>query len=790
VVTCAAEVQKGDPVQERKIQRFFRNPAIARMIKRCNDFGAGGVSVAIGELAPGLLVNLDAVPLKYDGLDGTEIAISESQERMAVVVPADKTKEFIAAAAAENLDATVVAHVTEEAVLRQQWRGKTICELDRTLLDGGWAPRQAAVDMTVPADVRSYFTNMPAEITESTLADQWRENLQRLSVASQRGMQQRFDSTVGANSIVSPYGGMYQSTPSDVSVMRFPAEGATTAAITSASFDPELSTLSPFHGAMFAVIDSVARIVAAGGDPEKVRLTLQNYFGRLSDAQRWGQPFLAQLGAREAQKHLGTPAIGGKDSMSGTTKNTLDGSRIDVPPTLVSFAAGTMEESDVLPDHFQTFGSTVVQLPIILDEAGMPDWVHLKKTWQKIKELHELGSICSSRAVHAGGVAAALTKMALGNRVGFSLVPPKNPADLYVPSYGSIILELKMPDVLRSLGDIPYILLGRTQEGAAISTGRSKEDMSLPLMQLLRQWEKPLDSVFPLSPDQQGSGKNILRSSIMNKRGARPHGPSIARPRATVLTFPGTNCEMETAAAFERAGAAVRTELFVNRTRTAIKDSLKRFAEAMKDSHILAIPGGFSAGDQPDGSAKFIAAVLRNMRISDAVHEHLERGGLILGICNGFQALAKSCLLPSGHIRVQGSDDTTLVHNTNGHFLSMNSMHRVISTMSPWMSKFDHHETADFPIAHGEGRLINVSSDLWINGQVPFQYAARDGNVRDDFPSNPNGSQDAIAALTDPSGKIFGMMAHPERALPGLSMNIPTKRKGQKLFDGAISYFQ
>lgn len=789
VSTKGAEVQKGNPVIERHIQRLFTNPDVSRLIKRCNDFGAGGVSVAIGEVADGIDVYLDAIRLKYTGLDATEIAISESQERMTIVVSANDDEAFIAAAAAENLHAQIAGVVTERKALVMKRNGQTVCDLDRDFLSGGWAERSTNITLTDPGDVRAYFLNQPRDIQGMTLQEKWLSNLNRLSVASQRGLQQRFDSTVGANTVVGPFGGLYQATPSEAAVTSFPAEGAITRFATSESFDPELSIMSPYHGGMYAVIDSIAKLVASGASPENVRLTLQNYFEKLTDDERWGKPFLAQLGAREAQKHLHAPAIGGKDSMSGTFINRKTGERLDVPPTLVSFAVAVMQHSIPVPSSFEDSGNHVVHLKTLINEGGEPDWDMLLRTWRTVHKLQQIGAIRSAQAVHAGGIAAALTTMSLGNRVGMHLtnIPPDD--QLFSPLYGSLVVEVdKGENIDELLSDLPYSVLGTTTESPMLEFGDdSRKQRGLGLSLLQQRWEEPLDHVFPLAPENRGNEATIPGPIFVGQ--PKKAETRIARPRVSVLTFPGTNCEMETERAFNRAGGKASVSLFLNRRQSDIRESIERMARDILQSQIVAIPGGFSAGDQPDGSAKFIASVLRNERIKDALYEHIDRGGLVIGICNGFQALIKSCLLPNGKIRMLEANDPTLSHNDKGHFLSMNVRHSVVSTKSPWMSKFNVGESTDIPIAHGEGKLIQVPESVWTSGQVPFQYAGRDGIARNVFPDNPNGSDYSIAGLTDVTGRIFGMMGHPERAIEGRQVNIPTDRKGQRIFNAGIEYF-
>lgn len=789
--TAGSEVQKGNPVTERKIQRLFRNPSVSRLIKRCNDFGAGGVTVAVGELADGLNIYLDEVPLKYLGLDGTEIATSESQERMAVVIRRSDVADFTRFAEEENLEATVVATVTNDSRMKMQWRGKTICDLRRAFLAGGWAKRTADVDMQMPKDF-SFFSSLPDGIDPlSPLARQWEQNLQRLNVCSKRSMQQRFDSTVGANTIIQPYGGMYQSSPSEAAVVKFPVEGALTAVATSAGFDPELSSQSPFHGAVYAVVDAIARIVAAGGDAASVKLSLQNYFESLgNDSKRWGKPMLAQLGAYLAQSMLGVAAIGGKDSMSGSFTDATTGKRIDVPPTLVAFAVGVMESKRALQSSFQKPGHTIVHLTVPRDANDLPQWQILRDMWSRVTQHAGYGAIASAHAVHAGGVAAALTEMSFGNNTGAHLAhAPGSSTEWFTAQYGSMIVELsKHQDPSHLFQGLPYSVLGTTETTPNI---RLNGGLSTTLWHadLARAYESPLESVFPSTPSREGSGAVHQHPSSMRRVPVRRSRKRI-NPRVSILTFPGTNCEYETAAAFKRAGSScVDVPVFVNLNRKKILESLDHVAHSIARSHIVAIPGGFSAGDQPGGSGKFGAAVLRSPKVADALHDLVARDGLIIGICNGFQILLKSGLL-SGTIGECSKDSPTLTDNDIATYFSTNVMHRVKSLLSPWMRFFAIDELADFPIAHGEGKIIQVPSSVWKNGQVPFQYADRDGIVADRFPANPNGSQENIAALTDPTGRVFGIMAHPERAIKGLGVNVPTQRNGQKIFDAAVDYFQ
>lgn len=785
VALSGAEVQKGNPPEERKLLRFLTDPAVSRTIRRCNDFGAGGVSVAVGELADGVRIDLDAVPLKQEGLTGTEIAVSESQERMAVVVAAADADDFVRRAQAENLEATRIAAVTDDRTLTMTWRGHAICALDRALLDGGWAPRTAAADLRFPRDIGAFFA--PKENAALSPRGAWLAAIRNLNAASRRGLQMRFDSTVGANTVLHPYGGARQASPAEAAVSLFPAPGARTAMAMGAGFEPELSQESPFHGALHGVVDAAARLVATGADPRRIRFSLQNYFERPGDEpERWGKPLLAQLGARAAQRELG-PAIGGKDSMSGTFLDTATGRRLDVPPTLIAFSVAPLEGDAAVPSHFQEAGSTVLRLRVPIDDAGMPDWTALHRAWAAAHAMMNAGAVRSAHALRTGGIAAAVTEMAAGERIGVDLT--LDPSELTRPAYGSLLLETAAGrDLSAFLDGVTHDVLGTTTATARVRL--NGEDL-LGIENLAEEWERPLDAVYPRAPSAPGDDAPVTRPAVAMPPAARPVSLApVAHPQAAVLTFPGTNCERETASALERAGARASVPVFANRTPQSIRDSVERFARAIAAAQILVLPGGFSAGDEPDGSGKFIAAVLRSPRVSDAVEKFLEDGGLILGICNGFQGLVKSCLLPHGRIGALDEGGTTLARNEIGHFVSRNALHRVTSIRSPWMSGFAPDELADFPVAHGEGRLIHLPSDAWERGLVPFQYVGQDGEARMRFPDNPNGSPDAAAALTDESGRIFGMMAHPERAREGLSHNLPGERKGDRVFRAGVGYFR
>jgi len=789
--TCGAEVQKGNPPTERKLLRLFRNPEASRMIKKCNDFGAGGVSVAIGELTDGLKIDLDAVPKKYQGLDGTELAISESQERMAVVVAPEDAEPFCRLAAEENLEATVVAEVTSERRLQMYWRGKLIVDISRDFLNTSGVKQKASVFVQPPSEEENYFQKLPEKAAAALpdLKEAWLANLKDLNVCSQKGLVEMFDSTIGASTVLMPLGGKYQDTPAEGMVAKLPLlRGETkTATIMTFGYNPCLSRWSPFHGALYAVVEAVAKVAALGGDYRKSRLTLQEYFEKLGkDPSRWGKPFAALLGAFWAQKKIGIPAIGGKDSMSGSFMD------LSVPPTLVAFAVNVANACQVVSQEFKMPGSKVVLVPLRRDEHELPDFASLQRNFSKINELIRGGKVLASCTVRMGGVAAAVTKMAFGNRIGIVFSGALTPRQLFAPEYGSIVLEIK-PEVElpEAFGEVEYELLGYTQEKAAICLN----GLEIPLEEAYRAWEEPLEKIFPTRPPKKPPSVKADRSLFTGKppqRGGTPFAPA-ARPRVFIPVFPGTNCEYDTARCFEKAGALVDIFVIKNLTAADVESSSKEVARRISRSQIIMLPGGFSAGDEPDGSGKFIAVLFRNPRISEALMEFLrQKDGLMLGICNGFQALVKLGLLPYGKIMDPGEDSPTLTFNTIGRHVSRMVRTRVVSTLSPWFSNVEPGEIHTIPVSHGEGRFVaqkNLLEALFEAGQVATQYVDFDGNPSGDPLFNPNGSMEAIEGLTSPDGRILGKMGHSERIGPCVAVNVPGK-KDQRLFEAGVAYFK
>ncbi|UWG95828.1 phosphoribosylformylglycinamidine synthase [Dehalobacter sp. DCM] len=787
LTSCGAEVQKGNPPNERKIQRLFRNPEASTLIKKCNDFGAGGVSVAVGELTDGLDICLDAVPKKYESLDGTELAISESQERMAVVLAAEDWDRFKSLAADENLEATIIARVTMDNRLRMSWRGKTILDLSRDFLNTNGVKQKTKVEVTAPSEKNNYFetvTNVVAhEISDINKA--WTVNLNDLNVCSKKGLIERFDSTIGAATVLMPLSGKYQLTPSEGMVAKLPVfDGeTTTATIMTYGYNPQLAKWSPFHGALYAVLDAVAKLVALGGDYRQTRLTLQEYFGKLTDATKWGQPFSALLGAYYAQKMLGIPAIGGKDSMSGSFMD------LTVPPTLVAFAVCTTDARHVVSQEFKQTGTRVVMVKVTRDEYEIPDFALAMKNFQNIFALIRSGCILSSRSVRKGGIAGAVSEMAFGNMIGFEFSQPIPTVDLFSADYGSILLEIK-EDVDLSLifGDVSFDELGRTTEKPAIVVNGSE----LPLTDLLTQWEMPLEKVFP---SKVNDDDNDLKPRLVSfdKRTAYKPAIKIAQPRVFIPVFPGTNCEYDSAKAFIKAGGLVETMVIRNLSSTDVENTIIKMAKAIDNSQIIMLPGGFSAGDEPDGSGKFIATLFNNPRIKDAVMNLLkQRDGLMLGICNGFQALIKLGLVPYGEIKEIKTEDPTLTYNKIGRHVSCMVRTKVVSTLSPWFSGVELGEIHTIPVSHGEGRFVagkDVIEKLIQNGQIATQYVDFDGNPSNDIMDNPNGSYETIEGITSPDGRILGKMGHSERTGSHIALNVPGN-KYQPIFEGGINYFK
>ncbi len=785
ISTAGSEVQKGNPPEERKLQRLFRRAEVCRLIKKSNDFGAGGVSVAIGELADGLDINLDRIPKKYEGLDGTELALSESQERMAVVISAESVNQFRIFAEEENLEAIEIAQVTAENRLKMVWQGQSIVNISRDFLNSNGVRQKTNIKVQAPIAEENFFNQHPRikNCEETAVKKAWLKNLRNLNVANQKGLIERFDSTIGAGSILLPFGGVYQHSPSQAMVAKIPVRGqnASTGTVMSFGFNPHLSSWSPFHGAVFAVVEAVAKIVAAGGDYTTVRLSLQEYFEKLGKEEiRWGKPFSALLGAYYTLNQLRIAAIGGKDSMSGSFNE------LDVPPTLIAFALTTLPVDKVVSTDFKKRASNVVYVQIPRDQQEMPDFDILKTNYSRIHNLIQQGKVLASFTVGYGGLAAAISKMSVGNRVGFKFNPRFNPASLFAPDYGSILLEIDEHEDLDSLfSGVDYQLIGYTQSAPSITINNS----SIDLDEAYQHWTKPLELVFPTRSKEAGAEVMTINHV---KRTKRQPAIKIARPRVVIPAFPGTNCEYDTEDAFNRAGAIAETVVFRNLRPEAITESLAVLRKKISNSQIVALPGGFSSGDEPDGSGKFIAAVFRNPEIAEAVMELLNnRDGLILGICNGFQALVKLGLLPYGEIRQINENDPTLTFNTIGRHVAKMVQTKVVSTLSPWFLLSDPGDIHSVAISHGEGRFVaepQVLDGLVKGGQIATQYVDLGGNPTYNSEFNPNGSWQAVEGITCPEGRILGKMGHSERMVPWVASNIPGN-KDQKLFKSGVGYF-
>jgi phosphoribosylformylglycinamidine synthase len=777
---CGAEVQKGNPPTERKIQRLFRNPKVARMIKRCNDFGAGGVSVAIGELADGLDIDLDKVPKKYEGLDGTELAISESQERMAVVIAPENTQAFIEAAAEENLNATVVAVVSEEPRLRMTWRGNTIVDIARSFLDTNGVTQNAEALISAVDPKDNYRAKVPESLKDLPLEQAFEKNLSRLEVCGQKGLAERFDASIGAQTVLMPFAGKYQLTPEEAMVAGLPVSGESDdATAMSYGFIPGISRFSPFHGAAYAVVESLSKLAAVGADPLSARLTFQEYFERMTDDPRsWGKPAAALLGALSAQLGLGVPSIGGKDSMSGTFES------ISVPPTLVSFAVAMTKKSETVSAAFQQAGSRVLLLPLPENpETLLPDWQKLKSYYTEVVRLIRGGNVRSASVVKEGGVAAAIARMCFGNKIGFHFHSAVlNPQCLFAPSSGAIIVEVEEKTQVQNLA---FVTLGHTIEKPQVELG----EHSLELDRLIAVWNGTLNSIFPVS----GPDIEIQDIPLYTERNQSAPAIRAAKPRVFIPVFPGTNCEYDTARAFEKAGAQVETLVVRNLTPSDIEESIQRIAQAVSRSQIVMIPGGFSGGDEPDGSGKFIATTFRNPRIAEAIEQLLnQRDGLMLGICNGFQALIKLGLVPYGKIIASTENSPTLTFNSIGRHISRMVYTRVTSVKSPWFAGVNAGDVFTVPISHGEGRFVasdEMLRTLMANGQIATQYCAPDGQPSGAAEWNPNGSVCAVEGITSPDGRILGKMGHSERMGKNLYKNVPGA-KDQKLFESGVKYFK
>lgn len=782
LVSCGAEVQKGNAPTERKIQRLFRNPEVSTLIKRCNDFGAGGVSVAIGELADGLEINLDMVPKKYEGLDGTELAISESQERMAVVVDAADVDKFIKHSNNENLEAVVVAEVTAAPRLKMNWRGKRIVDLSREFLNSNGAKQRIDIEIAAPEE-ESYFDKYSNVIVDD-LTEKWVDNLQNLNRCSQKGLVERFDSTIGANTVLMPYGGKTQLTPAEGMAAKLPLmEGdTTTGTLMSYGYNPEISMWSPFHGAVFAVVESVAKITAMGGDYKKIRLTLQEYFEKPGkDAKRWGKPLSALLGAYYAQMKLGTAAIGGKDSMSGSFNE------LDVPPTLVSFAVDTVNVNNVVSNEFKAAGSKVVLLKLGLDKNNLPDFNELDKIYSAVHKMAVQKSILSASSVREGGIAEIISKMAFGNMIGFKFDDKIDTALLFRPLYGSIVLELsESTDISSDFAGLNYTLLGTTAANNEIAVGGTEMSLSM----LAEKWQAPLEKIFPTKVRPKFEAPVEYRYEACTK--VKP-SVKVAKPRIFIPVFPGTNCEYDTKKVFENAGGIVETLVIKNMSHNDIEESIQEMERLINNSQIIMIPGGFSAGDEPEGSGKFIATAFRNPVVSQAVMKLLkERDGLVMGICNGFQALIKLGLLPFGEIREIDDSCPTLTFNTIGRHQSCLVNTKITSNLSPWLNNVKVGDIHSIAISHGEGRFTaseQVLKTLEANGQIATQYVGLNGKPTYDISFNPNGSINAIEGITSPDGRVFGKMGHSERIGTNLYKNVPGE-KDQQLFKAGVDYFR
>ena len=796
IEVCGAEVQKGNAPTERKIQRMFRRPEVSRLIKKCNDFGAGGVSVAIGELADGLNIYLDKVPKKYAGLDGTEIAISESQERMAVVVDPKDVEEFLKYANEENLEAVEVAVVTESPRLVLIWRDKEIVNISRAFLDTNGAHQETDVKAEIPSQENKYFTK--PEVTD--VKEKWLSMLADLNCCSQKGLVEMFDSSIGAGSVLMPYGGKYQLTETQAMVAKLPVlEGKTdTVTMMSYGFDPYLSSWSPYHGAIYAVIESVSRIVAGGGDFSKIRFTFQEYFRRMTeDPARWSQPFLALLGAYDAQLGFGLPSIGGKDSMSGTFNE------IDVPPTLVSFAVDVASNKTMITPELKKAGNKLVLLKIERDAYDLPDYEKIMDQYHKFFEDVKAGRIVSAYALDGNGLAAAVSKMAFGNHKGVKIDAQVAKEDLFAADFGSIVAEVPADKVAELT--IAGVVVGEVEDDAVLSYG----DVKVTMEEALTAWKGTLEKVFKtvsgaekndgpapesIEAQQAADGGTIDENGCYHAGSVYVCKHKVAKPRVFIPVFPGTNCEYDSTKAFERAGAEVDVKVFKNLTAEDIRESVNIFAKAIDQAQIIMFPGGFSAGDEPDGSAKFFATAFQNAKMKEAVTRLLEeRDGLALGICNGFQALIKLGLVPYGKITGQTPDSPTLTYNTIGRHISKMVYTKVVTNKSPWLAQAELGATYCSPASHGEGRF--VASEEWIkklyeNGQIATRYVDADGNVQlNDEEWNVNGSYYAIEGITSPDGRVLGKMAHAERRGDSVAINI-FGEQDMKIFESGVAYFK
>ena len=800
--SCGAEVQKGNAPTERKLQRLFRRPEVSHLIKKCNDFGAGGVSVAIGELADGLDVNLDLVPKKYEGLDGTELAISESQERMAVVVAPKDKEEFLRYAAEENLEATPVAVVTEKPNLVLNWRGKAIVDISRAFLDTNGAHQETDVMVEAPSEKDNYLYQIASEKAAAVVdaledgasdgqafATAFVSELGDLNVCSQKGLVERFDSSIGAGTVTMPYGGQYQLTQTQSMVAKLPVLGGKTDTVTMMSygFDPYLSSWSPYHGAIYAVTESIAKIIASGGSFEKLHFTFQEFFRRMSmDPKRWSQPFAALLGAYDAQIGYGIASIGGKDSMSGTYEDK--GHDIDVPPTLVSFAVDVADVNEVVTPELKTPGDLLVRFPIEKDEYDIPIYDRVIELYEKITGLLRSGVAVAGYALDCYGVAAAAARMAFGNHLGVKFNDELPVRSFYDNGMGDILLEIRAEDAetLEDLDDVDYEIVGTVTDGKA---GFVYGGVSVGLEDALKAWKAPLESVFPTVAVK---GSEQAESPLYHAESVHICSHKIGQPTVFIPVFPGTNCEYDSAAAFEKAGARAEIRVFRNITPEGIRESVEEFGKAISQAQMIMFPGGFSAGDEPDGSAKFFATSFRNEKIGEQITDLLNnRDGLVLGICNGFQALIKLGLVPNGALTGQKEDSPTLTFNTIGRHISKEAYIRVVSNKSPWLQEAELGGVYVNPASHGEGRFVAPKEwldRLFANGQVATQYCDPAGNVSMDEEWNINGSYCAVEGITSPDGRVLGKMCHSERIGDHVAMNI-TGEQNLRIFESGVKYF-
>ena len=792
IEVCGAEVQKGNAPTERKIQRMFRREEVSYIIKKCNDFGAGGVSVAIGELAPGLQIDLDKVPKKYAGLDGTEIAISESQERMAVVVDPKDVDKFLGFANEENLEAVPVAVVTKEPRLVLSWRGKEVVNISRAFLDTNGAHQETTVEVEIPNKEGNLFEERP---DVADVREKWLSTLADLNVCSQKGLVEMFDSSIGAGSVLMPYGGKNQLTETQAMVAKVPVQNGTTNTVTMMSygFDPYLSSWSPYHGAAYAVTESVARIVAAGGDYKKIRFTFQEYFRRMTeDPKRWSQPFAALLGAYAAQMGFGLPSIGGKDSMSGTFND------IDVPPTLVSFAVDVAKLQDVITPELKKAGNKLVWLRAPKDQYDLPDYAAIMDQYEKLHNDMQAGKVVSAYALDRHGIAAAVSKMAFGNAMGVKIEHNLDPRDFFAPGFGDLVLEVSAEKVGQL--SITYTVIGEVTDNGKFSYGNAE----LTVDEAYKAWTGTLEKVFKTTSGEENDGPVAMavktadpeatyENGVYNTKNIYVCKHKVAKPRVFIPVFPGTNCEYDSTRAFERAGAEVDVKVFKNLSAEDIRDSVEIFEKSIDQAQMIMFPGGFSAGDEPDGSAKFFATAFQNAKIKEAVMKLLnERDGLALGICNGFQALIKLGLVPYGEICGQKEDSPTLTYNTIGRHISKMVYTKVVSNKSPWLQKAALGGVYCNPASHGEGRF--VANDEWLtkllaNGQVATQYVNPNGELDQSEESNINGSTYNIEGITSPDGRVLGKMAHSERRDNGVAINIYGQQDIQ-IFESGVEYFK